>query len=153
MKTPPANIEDIAKQIESLDDSQKLQLLKSQFESVEDPERKRELVERVQMQIMELHHSGPLPTAQQFAAYEEVHPGTAERILRMAEQKQEFGMEIVRGYQSHRRTGLNYSFVINILVILVALLATYLGIAIIAIPLGLVGLLALILERFLSRPD
>lgn len=34
------------------------------------------------------YHSGPLPPPEDFAGYENVHPGTAERILAMAERAQ-----------------------------------------------------------------
>jgi uncharacterized membrane protein len=35
------------------------------------------------------HHSGPLPPPEQFAGYEAILSGAAERILRMAEREQE----------------------------------------------------------------
>ena len=34
-------------------------------------------------------HSGPLPAPETYAQYNEVHPGAAERILRMAEKEQD----------------------------------------------------------------
>ena len=39
-----------------------------------------------------LAQSGPLPVAQQFEQYEKVLPGSAERILAMAEQEQQNGV-------------------------------------------------------------
>jgi Predicted membrane protein (DUF2335) len=41
-------------------------------------------------------YSGPLPPAEQIRAYEDVLPGSADRILRMAEHQQEHRMELER---------------------------------------------------------
>ncbi|MFP4649283.1 MAG: DUF2335 domain-containing protein [Halorhodospira sp.] len=40
------------------------------------------------------HHQGPLPPAGEFQAYEHAHPGSAERILRMAEEEGEKRREL-----------------------------------------------------------
>jgi uncharacterized membrane protein len=36
-----------------------------------------------------VHHQGPLPAPDVFRQYEEIHPGTAERIVQMAEREQD----------------------------------------------------------------
>ena len=41
---------------------------------------------------MEAGFEGPLPPAQMYAQYESAYPGTAERILKMAEQQQQHRM-------------------------------------------------------------
>ncbi len=35
------------------------------------------------------HYSGPIPTAEEFARYEEIYPGSAERLFSMAEKEQD----------------------------------------------------------------
>lgn len=40
------------------------------------------------------HHSGPLPDPSTLAAYERMHPGTAERIIQMAERQQSHRMQL-----------------------------------------------------------
>lgn len=51
------------------------------------PGKATEVVQMVQMTISR-QHSGPLPSPEDFAGYEAAHPGTAERILSMAERAQ-----------------------------------------------------------------
>lgn len=43
--------------------------------------------------VQESSHSGPLPSAEQYRQYEEILPGAAERILRMAEKEQDGRLE------------------------------------------------------------
>ena len=52
------------------------------------PERRQEGVQLVQALIQKTHQ-GPLPAPDDYAHYEAVHPGAAERILRMAESNQQ----------------------------------------------------------------
>ncbi|MDX1992813.1 MAG: DUF2335 domain-containing protein [bacterium] len=55
------------------------------------PENKREVAERAFIEFMEITHemySGPLPPPRLFSEYEKVLPGSANRILQMAENQQ-----------------------------------------------------------------
>lgn len=61
------------------------------------------------------YFSGPLPPPELLAAYEDVHPGLAERIVAMAEKEQTFGHEITRAAlnaenDEHRR-GQHYALI------------------------------------------
>ena len=47
-----------------------------------------ELVEKIQVLASRSSYSGPIPSAQEFAGYESVVPGAADRILKMAETEQ-----------------------------------------------------------------
>ena len=60
------------------------------------PKEKRKQAELLAVKI-EQHsvYSGPLPPAEQFAAYESILPGSAERILQMAEKQQSHRMQLV----------------------------------------------------------
>lgn len=49
-------------------------------------------------------HSGPLPPAREFAGYESVLPGAAERILRMAEREQDRRIEADRAADDRDHT-------------------------------------------------
>ena len=40
-------------------------------------------------QVTQVSYSGPIPPAEEFARYEEVHPGSADRLFSMAEREQE----------------------------------------------------------------
>lgn len=68
-------------------------------------------------------YSGPLPPADQIRAYEEVLPGSADRILAMAERQQEHRLNLervtVNEAAQRSRWGLRLGFVIATLVIAV----------------------------------
>lgn len=50
---------------------------------------KKELGVQIVATMVRRVHSGPLPAPETYAQYDEVHPGAAERILRMAEKEQD----------------------------------------------------------------
>jgi uncharacterized membrane protein len=66
-------------------------------------------------------YSGPLPPAEQVRAYEEVLPGSADRILSMAERQQEHRLSLERvtvvEAAQRSRWGLRLGFAIAVLVI------------------------------------
>jgi uncharacterized membrane protein len=68
-------------------------------------------------------YSGPLPPAEQIRAYEDVLPGSADRILRMAERQQEHRQELesvtVREAANRSWWGLRLGFTITVLVVAV----------------------------------
>ena len=95
-------------------------------------------------------HIGPLPTPEDFARYNEVVPDAAERILRQAEKEQDFRHRAVKSAQATERAKTVFSFLIAAGLIVVAGIATWLGNAWIAVPLGSVGLASILLRRFLE---
>ena len=59
----------------------------------------RELGRLLRQQIMRMRrsiHIGPLPPAKDFRAYEAIHPGSADRILKMAESELAHGQQMDR---------------------------------------------------------
>ncbi len=64
-------------------------------------------------------HQGPLPSADQLAKYEEYIPGSAERIIKMAENKlnhaREIDKETLKVVSQERRRGQYMAFFIGIL--------------------------------------
>ena len=52
------------------------------------PGKEQQAAVMVQRLIVQEYHQGPLPRAQELAAYDVAHPGTAERIVAMAEREQ-----------------------------------------------------------------
>lgn len=67
------------------------------------------------------HYSGPLPPAEQMRAYEDVLPGSADRILRMAERQQDHRHDLermtVKEATNRSWWGLRLGFVITVLVV------------------------------------
>ncbi len=52
----------------------------------EDQDKKREI--KLSREVREVRYSGPVPPAEEFARYEEVLPGSADRLISMAEREQ-----------------------------------------------------------------
>src|SRR5262249_59414898 len=75
--------------------------------------------------------SGPLPPPQILAGYDEVLPGSAERIIAMAEadskHQRDMDRAIFEATSSERRRGQNYALLIALVAFLTALFALYLG--------------------------
>lgn len=76
-------------------------------------------------------YSGPLPPAEQLRAYEQVLPGSPDRILRMAERQQEHRLALesitVREAANRSWWGLRLGFVITLLVVGVGAAAIFTG--------------------------
>lgn len=71
--------------------------------------------------------SGPLPLPDDFARYDEVHPGTAERLLAMAEKEQSHRHELESAESSHDRDqdrrGLRWGGILTLSGMICALIA------------------------------
>ncbi len=93
-------------------------------------EGKREDVRQAIMLIKEESFSGPIPPPQALKGYEEVLPGSADRILKMAEQQQEHRMKMenkaISKQLSLNSRGQIFGFIIFFVCIGVAILFAYL---------------------------
>ena len=80
---------------------------------------------------VERHISGPLPTPDILLGYDEVLPGAAERIMRMAEKEQagalEFGGISVRAATADNRRGQVFGFLVALAAFGTASYLGYLG--------------------------
>jgi len=120
-------------------------------------------VQAVFAQVTQMRRSGPLPESSEFAAYEQVHAGAAERILRMSEleqmnrhvlQKLEMDLRaqeltlrktMVDGAVSRERRGQYLGFTIALFVLIFAVVmasTNHTGIAMALVAIDLVGLAA-----------
>ena len=92
---------------------------------------------RAVFQMMQRHHSGPLPPAEEFEKYENVCPGAADRILSMAEKSLEHRLSMdVRlldeNITEHReeeffaKRGQNFSFILMLALITAVCILAYL---------------------------
>jgi uncharacterized membrane protein len=106
-----------------------------------------ELVQMTVAAFASSSYSGPLPPADQLLAYEKVLPGSADRLLRMAERQQEHRHELermtVREATNRSWWGLRLGFIITIAVIGVAAAAIFTGRSLIGFGLVLADLAAL----------
>lgn len=66
-------------------------------------------------------YQGPLPPAQEFAAYEKALPGSADRILRMAEtqiaHRHAYELESLRGYLVDKKLSMLLGFIFAVLIL------------------------------------
>lgn len=95
--------------------------------------------------------SGPLPNPEAFAKYNEVLPDAAARILGMAEKEQEIRHEAQREAIANDRRRINATTIVALSIVGVAGVATWLGQALIAIPLGLAGVIGTIFRQIIVR--
>ena len=86
--------------------------------------------------------SGPLPPPEDFARYEHTLPGTADRIVTMAEKALDGAIEDEAQARRNEWLLLNGSTIIGLALLCVAALATWLGNFTVAVFLGLGGPLA-----------
>ena len=96
----------------------------------------------VQQHTIEERHSGPLPRPDDFARYDEIVPGAADRILTMAENQQKMRGDADDKAFANNRRRINLAALLGISLIILAGFATWLGSAIIALPIGLAGVLS-----------
>ena len=93
-------------------------------------------------------YSGPLPPAEQIRAYEDVLPGSADRILSMAERQQDHRMELekvtVHEAAQRSRWGLRLGFVLALLVLAIGAVGIFTGhdVAGLAVIIGQAAILA-----------
>ena len=104
--------------------------------------------------------SGPIPLPEHFKAYGEVLPDAPDRILALAEQEQKIRNEGQAEMFANERLKVNRATLVWIGMLVVAGIATWKGYTQIAVPLGLTGIAAIIIqlieklvERFLGRDE
>lgn len=102
-------------------------------------EKRLELINVLQVSRVQTTFSGPLPPPEDFKRYNEVLPNAADRILSMAENEQKIRSDGQTKMLANDRKRINGSIGIGASMIAVAGLATWLGYAHIALPLGLAG--------------
>ncbi len=92
-------------------------------------------------------YSAPLPPAEDFRKYDEVHPGTADRIIGMAERSLELGAE---EYKVARRR-INASTITSVGTLTLSGLGMWFGLdPLVIVPLGLGGIAGLFIRDILG---
>ena len=88
------------------------------------PESKKEEVKEALMIIRSEMYSGPIPPPEALARYEEIQPGAADRILKMAEKQQEHRMALetkaIGGQVDQSKRGQLFGFILVFVCIAVA---------------------------------
>lgn len=96
------------------------------------PESKKEEVKEALMIIRSEMYSGPIPPPEALARYEDIQPGAADRILKMAEKQQEHRMALetkaIGGQVDQSKRGQIFGFILVFVCITVAVFfAIYFG--------------------------
>lgn len=95
------------------------------------PEQFREKAREQLMIIRQESFAGPIPPPQVLQGYESILPGSADRILSMAESQQKHRIEIedkaISGQVENAKRGQVFAFIVFILCVFVALVLAYLG--------------------------
>lgn len=97
--------------------------------------------------------SGPLPPPEDFERYNQVAPDAANRILRMAEKEQQIRADGQAGAIRNDGRRINGAIAMGIALIGVAGLATWLNSPLIALPLGLVGMVTVLIRQLLEAAE
>ena len=116
-------------------------------------ERKLELIQILEVSRVETTFSGPLPSPENFKKYNEVLPDAAERIMSMAEREQQIRADGQAGILANDRKRIGGGMLMGMSLIAVAALATWLGYALIALPIGLAGVLTALVRQVLNWLD
>lgn len=89
------------------------------------PENKKEEVKEAIMVIRSETYSGPIPPPRALAEYEQIQPGAADRILKMAEKQQDHRMSLekqaVLGQLQQSKRGQLFGFIIVFVCVAVAI--------------------------------
>ncbi len=99
------------------------------------------------------HFSGPIPPPNAMAKYEEVLPGSADRIMAMAEKEQNLREKKVNGTIGIARLRIGASFIVSVLLIAAGVYCAILGQPLLGGVLGISGLVAAIFRRFLPPKE
>ena len=125
----------------------------SEFVASLPEERKLELIQILAVSRVENTFSGPLPSPEDFKKYNEVLPDAAERIMSMAEREQQIRADGQAGIYANDRKRIGGGMLMGMSLIAVAALATWLGYALIALPIGLAGVLTALVRQVLNWLD
>lgn len=119
------------------------------------PDAQREQVTEGLMRTLRIERTfiGPLPPPEDFAKYEQVMPGTADRILAMAEKEQQIRADGQDKILANDKRRINGAALLGIALIVVAGIATWQGYIGIALPLGLSGVISALLRQLLVWRD
>ena len=99
------------------------------------------------------HFSGPIPPPDAMAGYEEVLPGSADRIMTMAENEQKLREKRTDGTIGIARLRIGASFIVSVLLIAAGVYCAILGQPLLGGVLGISGLIAAIFRRFLPSKE
>ena len=106
---------------------------------------------------LEIHrvetYSGPLPTPADFENYNRVVPGAAERILGMAEREQQIRADNQAKILTNDTKRIHGATLLGVGLLVIAGIAAWQGAALIALPLGLAGVISVVLRQLFARLD
>ena len=109
-------------------------------------EQKLQLVQQVSLKLF----SGPLPSPDDLKRYDEAAPGAADRILTVFEKEQQMQADGQAGILDTERRRIDRATLLGLALIGIAGIATWKGAAVIAVPLGLAGVIGTLIRYLLG---
>lgn len=125
----------------------------SEFVASLPEDKKLQLIQMLEVSRVETTFSGPLPSPEDFEKYNEVLPDAANRIMALAEREQQIRADGQAGMLANDHRRVTGSLLMGMSLIAVAGLATWLGIPLIALPIGLAGVLTALVRQVLNWLD
>ena len=113
--------------VKTLDVAKKIDQLENQLERVEtNPKKRRQILSIVaEFTATIKSHISPIPSPESFGQYEQIHPGTAERLLRMAEKQSDHRMSLENKVISGQLIDSRVGQIIGLIISLAFLYASY----------------------------
>lgn len=115
------------------------------------PDTPPDLVNRVRRIQRVSSYSGPLPPADELRRYENVLPGSADRIISLAEGALDFQREMLKESSTFSKRRLTASTIVSLSFIGASVVAIILDPAWLSIPLGIGGIATLLFRELLGR--
>ena len=109
-------------------------------------EQKQQLAQQVSLKLF----SGPLPSPDDLKRYDEAAPGAADRILTVFEKEQQMQADGQAGILDTERRRIDRATLLGLALIGIAGIATWKGAAVIAVPLGLAGVIGTLIRYLLG---
>jgi len=115
-------------------------------------DRRRQFMQSL-LSVEHVEFSGPLPSPDHLEKYNEILPGAADRIIKMAEKEQENRSKLQLVALRNERFKVSGSIIIGVGLLAVAGIATWFNQPLIALPLGLGGTITVIIRQILNFLD
>ena len=125
----------------------------SEFVASLPEDKKLQLIQMLEVSRVETTFSGPLPSPEDFKKYNEVLPDAANRLMALAEKEQQIRADGQAEMLANDRRRITGGLLLGMSLVTVAGLATWLGYALIALPIGLAGVLTAFVRQVLNWLD
>lgn len=108
------------------------------------------LFTRIELDVYS-HHRGPVPMASEAERWEKILPGAAKEFIDFAKREQEIRRDSNERYAKYKTNQLNWIGFLALVMLGITAYATHLGFPLIAVPIGMSGIIALIVRYVMEK--